>query len=75
MPHRLPPIYPKLTSERYAALAAKMRAGSDAAEALAAAIAAPVEKAVGEFLVVHDGGDDMTEEGPVGVDHTFAGRP
>ena len=40
-----------------------MRGGSDAAGAQAAAIAAAVEKAVTEFLVGRDGGDDIAGEG------------
>ena len=51
MPRRLTPIYPKMTSERYAALATESRAGSDVAEELAAAIAAGMEKAIADFLL------------------------
>ena len=64
MHRRLPPIYPKLMPEHYAALAAESRAGSDAAEALAAAIVTGVEKAIADFLLGRDSGDDVAEEGP-----------
>ena len=44
-----------------------MRTGSDAAEALAAAIAVTMEKVVADFLLGRDGGDGVAEEGQAAV--------